>query len=151
VLGGVDLLTAVDSVQLRQQYMHDRLNIWQSAKRLIRCIIDFGLERHDSTAVRNGLMVCRSISAEAWDDGPLQIKQIEGIGIALARRLEAFGIDSIELLEAAEPHKIESALKRARPYGRDLLEHLKKFPKLRISIQMLGRLVSDLLSNEYSL
>jgi ATP-dependent DNA helicase HFM1/MER3 len=146
VLGGVALPTGDDSGQLQQQFFQDCASIWHSVKRLIRCIIDFGLETHDSIAVRNGLMVCRSISAEAWDDGPLQMKQIEGIGIVSVRKLSSAGIRSLEMLEATEPHKIEYVFKRASPYGRKILDLLKGFPKLRISIQMLGRLVSKMVS-----
>jgi ATP-dependent DNA helicase HFM1/MER3 len=97
----------------------------------------------DSMATRNSLMVLRSVSAMGWDDGPMQMRQIENIGIASVRKLAGAGITSIEILEETDPHKIELVLKKAPPYGRKLLDQLKAFPKLRVSIQMIGRLVNQ--------
>ena len=145
VLGGAALPSFDDSGQLQNQFLLDCSSIWSSVHRLVRCIIDFSLERQDSGATRNALMICRSIAAEAWDDGPMQMKQIEGIGIVSVRKLSGAGINSLEALETTEPHKIESTLKKAPPYGRKLLDLLKGFPKLRVSVQTIGRPVSTAL------
>jgi ATP-dependent DNA helicase HFM1/MER3 len=141
-LSGVDLPVPSDARQLHMQYQQDQMTVWQAIKRLVRCIIDFSIHREDSITAQNSLMFFRSISAMGWDDSPMQMKQIENIGIASIRKLAGAGITSIEMLEETEPHKIESTLKKAPPYGRKLLEILKGFPKLRVSISLGGRLVS---------
>jgi ATP-dependent DNA helicase HFM1/MER3 len=140
-LCGIDLPVPSDAKQLHMQYQQDQMVVWQAIKRLVRCIIDFSIHREDSIVAQNSLMLFRSVSAMGWDDSPMQMKQIENIGIASIRKLSGAGITSIEILEETEPHKIESALKKAPPYGRKLLEILKGFPKLRVSITMMGRLV----------
>lgn len=72
----------------------------------------------------------------------MQMRQIEGIGIVSVRKLSLAGINSIDALEEAQPHKIESALKKAPPFGRKIHDTLKSFPKLRVSVSTEGRLVS---------
>jgi ATP-dependent DNA helicase HFM1/MER3 len=84
-------------------------------------------------------MLCRSLGARCWDDSPLQLKQIERIGIAGVRRLVNADIKSIEALENTEAHKIESILGRAPPFGLRILDAARSFPKLRVSMQAIGK------------
>jgi ATP-dependent DNA helicase HFM1/MER3 len=141
VLGGIELSVPSESPGIHHQYRQEQGYIWQNIKRLVRCIIDFAIHRNDSVSARNGLMICRSIASSGWDDGPMQLQQLENIGIASVRKLCAAGITSLESLEETEPHKIERALKKAPPYGRKILDALKNFPKLRVSISLVGRTV----------
>jgi len=147
VLGGADIPVPDSAPWLHTQIQQDQNGIFHNIKRLLRCIIDFSLTKGDSTAARNGLMAFRSISAAGWDDGPMQMKQIEGFGLASVRKLSAAGITSLEILEDTDAHKLESVLKKQPPFGRKLLDKMKSFPKLRVSIQMLGRMVSVLSLN----
>lgn len=48
------------------------------------------------------------------------------------------GIKSIEELEAAEPHRIENILKRAPPFGLQVIDSAKAFPKPYVLVQMAG-------------
>ena len=67
------------------------------------------------------------------------MKQIAQIGLVTIRKLAMGGIDSIEALEAAEPHRIEMIMSKNPPFGNKLLANLKDFPKLRVSIKMMGK------------
>jgi ATP-dependent DNA helicase HFM1/MER3 len=124
------------------EYKMERQMILNQLKRLIRCIIDFEIHKQDAIALRNSLMILRSVCSEGWDNTALQMKQIESIGNSGVHNLVNAGITSIEALEATEPHKIESALKRNPPFGRKILDSLTSFPKLRVSVKMIGRAVS---------
>ncbi|KKK20097.1 hypothetical protein ARAM_000800 [Aspergillus rambellii] len=64
---------------------------------------------------------------------PLQIKQIEQVGVVAVRKLAANGITSIETLEETEPHQIDMILSRNPPFGVKLRGRLADFPKLRVS------------------
>lgn len=89
-------------------------------------------------------MLCRSIAAQGWDDLPYHMKQIDQIGIVSVRKLVSAGINSIDDMEQAEAHKIESVLGRAPPFGRKLHDLLRNMPKLRISVFQEGRWVRAL-------
>ena len=121
--------------------------IFKQINRLIRCIIDCQIYSGDSVSINNALMVERSLSTRVWDDSPLQMKQIETLGVIGCRKLARAGIRSLEELEYTEPHRIEHLLGRNPPYGLKVLEKLRAFPKLRISLQLQSPSVS--VANSY--
>jgi ATP-dependent DNA helicase HFM1/MER3 len=138
-LGAVNFPTDEKTSGNGFQYQTDTFLVFQHIRRLIRCIVDFKLAQNDSVSLRNALFMCRSIGARCWDDSPLQMKQLDKIGIAGVRKLVAAGINSIETLELAEPHRIEAALHRNAPFGLQVLAIAKSFPRLRISLEAAGK------------
>lgn len=136
VLGCVELPT--EDSKHRTEFNTAKAIIFQHAQRLVRCIIDCKSHVNDAVATRNALMLARSLGAQVWDDSPLHMKQLETVGIVSVRKLVAVGIKSIEELEMTEPHRIEGVLSRNPPYGSQLQEKAKAFPKLRVSIKMMG-------------
>ena len=71
------------------------------------------------------------------------MKQIPSLGPAAVRKLASGGINSIEKLEMAEPHRIEMLMSRNPPFGNRLLASLEDFPRLRVSVKVTGK-VRDL-------
>ena len=138
-LGGVDLPTDEKTASNRFQYLIDVNLVFQHISRLIRCVVDFSLYSEDSIALRNSLALCRSLGARCWDDSPLQLRQLERVGIVGVRKLVNAGIKSIEELENAEAHRIEMILKRAPPFGLQVIDAARAFPKPRVSVQLVGR------------
>jgi len=67
------------------------------------------------------------------------MKQIAQVGLVAIRKLVIGGINSIEALEAAEPHRIEMLMSKNPPFGNKLLANLEDFPKLRVSVKMMGK------------
>jgi ATP-dependent DNA helicase HFM1/MER3 len=136
VLGAVDLPT--EDQKHQWEYQSSKAVIFQHVHRLVRCIIDCQLYLEDSVASRNALMLARSLGAQVWDESPLHMKQLEGIGVVSVRKLVAAGISSIEELEMTEAHRIEQTLSRNPPYGLQVQDKAKAFPKLRVSVKMMG-------------
>ena len=93
-------------------------------------------------SVQHALEIAASLSAKVWDNSPFQMKQIAQVGLVAIRRLVVGGINSIEALEAAEPHRIEMLLSKNPPFGQRLHSSLRNFPKLRVCLK--------LVSNEFS-
>lgn len=122
----------------KAQYQLDKGLIFQHIHRLIRCIIDCQIHLQDSVAVRHGLELARSLSARVWDNSPLQLKQLNQIGIVAVRKLAAVGINSIEALDNTEAHRLEMIMSKNPPWGSRILASLKEFPKMRVSIKMMG-------------
>ena len=77
-----------------------------------------------------------------WDDSPLQLKQIEHIGLVAVRKLINAGVKSIEQLECMEPHRIEMAMEKNPPFGVKLLDKVRGFPRPRVSLKIIGKPVS---------
>ncbi|KAJ5505400.1 Helicase C-terminal [Penicillium expansum] len=138
-LGAIDY---PDTEQLQKHkftFQQDKSLVFAHVNRLIRCLTDCEIARGDSIAIRNVLELARSFGAKVWDHSPLQMKQIEQVGVVAVRKLAAAGITSIEALECAEAHQIEMVLSKNPPFGLKLLSRLKEFPKLRVSVKMLGK------------
>lgn len=95
-------------------------------------------------SVRNALELARSFGARVWDNSPLQITQIDQIGAIGVRKLANAGINSLEALEATEPHRIEMVMGRNPPFGAKLLERLAAFPKPRVTVKMMGKVSNQI-------
>ena len=138
-LGGVEFPTHEQYVKHRKQYQQDKIIIFSQVHRLIRCVIDCQIHLEDAVAARHALELSRSFAAQVWDNSPYQMKQIPQIGPVAIRKLVIGGINSIEELETAEAHRIEMLLSKNPPFGTKLLARLKDFPKLRVSVRMMGK------------
>ena len=145
VLGAADISWEGEYAKHRVQYNTDATMIFKQINRLIRCIIDCQIYVGDSVGINNALIVERSLAARVWDDSPLQMKQIETLGVVSCRKLAQAGIRSIEELECTDAHRIEHLLSRNPPYGLKILEKLGAFPKLRVSLQLQPSSVSLLM------
>ncbi|KAF2400703.1 P-loop containing nucleoside triphosphate hydrolase protein [Trichodelitschia bisporula] len=138
-LGGIELPTTAESARIKHQFSMDTSFIFQHVHRLIRCIIDFLSLTKDSVALRNALMLCRSLGARCWDDSPQQLRQIEKIGIASVHKLAQAGIFTLDDLEGTDALRIEAILKKGAPFGMKILDSMRSFPKPRVSLQVLGK------------
>lgn len=135
-LGGTDLPSDENSKIIRHQFDMEKTLIFRHVCRFIRCIVDCKVSAGDAVAVQHALLLQRSFGASAWDDRPDQLRQIQGIGLAAARKLAVQKIYSIEDLESTESQRIDTILGRNQPFGRKLLETLKSFPKLHVSVHV---------------
>jgi hypothetical protein len=138
-LGGVEFPAADLYKKYKQQYQQDKGIVFQHVNRLIRCIIDCQLYLQDSVSARHALELGRSLAARVWDASPLQLKQLEQIGNIAVRKLAGAGINSMEILESTEAHRIETILQKNPPFGMRLLSKLLDFPKLRVSVKQVGK------------
>lgn len=87
-------------------------------------------------SIHNALMLERCLGAKAWDDSPLQMIQVPKIGAVAVRKLVNAGVRSIEDLEATDARRIETIVGRNPPFGLKVLDDLKSFPKLRVSLHI---------------
>ncbi|KAL8695129.1 MAG: hypothetical protein Q9218_000297 [Villophora microphyllina] len=138
-LGGVEFPADEQHARFKRQYQQDKSIIFNHIHRLIRCVIDCQIHLQDAVNVRHALELARSFAARVWDNSAHQLKQIPNIGPVAIRRLANGGINSIETLEAAEASKIEMLLSKNAPFGSRVLAALTDFPKLRVSVKMMGK------------
>ena len=138
-LASVNLPITEKTQNVLFQYRADVYQVFQHLKRMVRCIIDFSLEKSDSITLRNALFLCRSIGGKCWDDDVMVLKQINNIGPASVLKLVNAGIRTIEALENTEPHRVEIALKRMPPFGHDVVKAARAFPRLRVMANNSGK------------
>ncbi|OQO13519.1 hypothetical protein B0A48_01748 [Cryoendolithus antarcticus] len=136
VLGAVDLPT--EDPKQRAELQTSKSIIFLNVQRLVRCVIDCQLQLQDAVTARNALALARSLGAQVWDDSPLHMKQLDSVGLVYVRKLAAAGLKSIDDIENAEQHRLEVVLSRNPPFGAQLQEKARGFPKLRVSMKAIG-------------
>ncbi|KAF9700744.1 hypothetical protein EKO04_001546 [Ascochyta lentis] len=136
VLGATDISWDGEVGKHKQQYLQDLAMIFKSTSSLIRCIIDCQICSGDSVSIHSALMLERCLGSKAWDDSPLQMIQVPTIGVVSVRKLVNAGIRSIEDLEATDARRIDTIVGRNPPFGLTILDALKSFPKLRVSLHI---------------
>ncbi|KAJ6161010.1 hypothetical protein N7470_004406 [Penicillium chermesinum] len=141
-LGAADFPSGDQFQKHKFSIQQDKNLVFSHVSRLIRCVIDCQIARGDSVSIANALELARSFGAKVWDRSPLQMKQIEQVGVVAVRKLAASGITSMEDLEDAEPHLIEMTLSKNPPFGTKLLARLKEFPKLRVNLKIMGKITA---------
>lgn len=146
-LGGVEYPIDEQYTKHKRQFHQDRDIIFANVNRLIKCVIDCKIHLQDSIAVRHALELMRSLGARVWDSSPYQLKQIPQIGPVAIRKLVMGGVNNIEALEMTGAERIEMLLSKNPPFGNKMLGALKNFPKLRITVKMMGKV--DLIKPVY--
>lgn len=134
VLGCADIAWEGEMAKHRAQFITDTQLIFKTITSLVRCIIDCQICLGDSIGIHSALLLERSLGSRAWDDSPLQMRQIENIGVVAVRKLVNAGIRSMDDLEACDPFRIETLVNRNPPFGLKVLEQVRMFPKLRVSL-----------------
>jgi ATP-dependent DNA helicase HFM1/MER3 len=140
-LGAADFSTGANAEHIAQ-HNREATSIFQHLRRIIRCVADFAIHRNDSATLRGALLLSRSIAGHCWDDSPLQLRQLDQIGLASVRKLAHGGVRSIDELKVTELHRIESLLGRAPPFGRKIHDIVKSFPRPRVTLSMVGHPVN---------
>lgn len=138
-LAGIDPSAEKRFHNLSHQYASDKQHVLQLARRILRCLIACQVHLQDAVSVRAGMELARSLAAEAWDDLPCQLAQIEQIGPVAVRRLAGAHIRTIEDLESCEPRRIEMILSRNPPFGSTVLKNLQNFPRVIVSMKAVGQ------------
>ncbi|KAL4748279.1 hypothetical protein BDW72DRAFT_214860 [Aspergillus terricola var. indicus] len=138
-LGAVELPSGEQFQKHRFTFQQEKSIVFGHVNRVIRCIIDCQVHFEDSVTLCNALELARSLAARVWDHSPLQMKQIKKINAAAVRKLVAHGINSIVTLEESKPHLIDIALSKSQAFGMSLQKPLADFPKLRVSVKMMGK------------
>lgn len=136
VLGHADINWEGDMAKHRPQYQQEVVSIFKSINSLVRCIIDCQICLGDSVSIHSALMLERCLGSRAWDDSPLQMVQVPSIGTIAVRKLVNAGIRSIEDLEGTDARRIETIVGRNPPFGLKVLEALRSFPEIRVSLHI---------------
>ncbi|KAF2029547.1 hypothetical protein EK21DRAFT_67420 [Setomelanomma holmii] len=134
ILGAADISWDGENAKFRSQFTTETAIVFKKISSLIRCIIDCQIYLGDSVSIHSALMLERSLGSRVWDDSPLQMKQIDGIGPIAVRKLVNAGVRSMEDLEGCDARRIETLLSRNPPFGMKVLELARTFPKLRVSL-----------------
>ena len=100
-------------------------------------IAEYAALNQKAVLLRNSLEFLSSLQGRAWHSNPKLLQQIPGIGQVSSIRLFNSGIKSINAVRRAESSRLEVILKRNPPFGKKLLEAVKRdFPGFDFHCEM---------------
>ena len=127
-LGGVDF--PKEHGKFKLQFFKDSELVFERMKRIVHCVIDCRTAHDDAITARHAMDLARSLAAGYWENSNLSLRQIEGIGAALSRRLANSNITTIPALLGKDSQDIERILSKSPPFGHNLLTKVAGFPLL---------------------
>lgn len=138
-LGGLDLPPSINAI--RAQYQKDKSIVMYRIKRLLRCVVDCKAVDRDSVATRHALDLERSLRAGYWEGLHDQLRQVEGIGPAMTRKLLQANVKTIGELAALESADIERIASRNPPFGKKIQDSAARFPCLSMKAELNGKTI----------
>ncbi|KAF8965195.1 P-loop containing nucleoside triphosphate hydrolase protein [Flammula alnicola] len=137
VLGGINLneYRGPDS-----QPQMEAFSIFRHIARVSRAVLDVAVVKKDGTTIKYGLELFRCLSARAWEDRAIVLRQIVQIGeksikVDAQDVLAEHGITSLSVLRKQSPLRIETLLNRRPPFGLDVLASVADMPQYILNIK----------------
>lgn len=127
---------------IKRQFMSEKVAIFDRALRLVRCVVECKAYDCDAVATCNALDLLRSVAAGFWENSPLQLRQIPGIGPAAMRKLAQSNIKTVGQLASMDMAAIERAMSRNPPFGKKILDLMANFPWLTLRADIMNILKS---------
>ncbi|KAJ7709458.1 hypothetical protein B0H17DRAFT_1190666 [Mycena rosella] len=98
-------------------------------------IVEVAIVKKRGAQLKYGLELVRCLTAKAWEDRPVVLRQIESIGEKSLKVLAENGITSFALLRKQETYRIETLLNRRPPFGNEVLASVKELPQYTLAIK----------------
>ncbi|KAF8077800.1 Sec63 Brl domain-containing protein [Lyophyllum atratum] len=137
VLGGISLNTA-EYKSADSQPQLEAFGIFRHVSRIARAIVEVGVVKRFGAQVKYGLELMRCLTAKAWEDRPVVLRQLEQIGEKSIKVLAEHGITSIASLLKQDTIRIETLLNRRSPFGLELLASARDMPQYLLKVTQLN-------------
>ncbi|KAF7311383.1 DEAD/DEAH-box DNA helicase [Mycena kentingensis (nom. inval.)] len=134
VLGGISL-NAPEYKTSDSQLGMEAFGIFKHVARIARVIVEVAVVKKLGAQLKFGLEAVRCLTAKAWEDRPVVLKQIESIGDKSIKVLAENGIVTLSKLAAQEPYKIETLLNRRSPFGLEVLACVNEMPQYTVAMK----------------
>ncbi|GLB34810.1 putative sec63 Brl domain containing protein [Lyophyllum shimeji] len=137
ILGGISL-NAPEYKSADSQPQLEAFGIFRHVGRIARAIVEVGVYRKLGAQVKYGLELMRCLTARAWEDRPVVLRQLEQIGEKSIKVLAEHGITSIAKLLEQDAIQLETLLNRRTPFGLELLASARDMPQYFLNISELS-------------
>ncbi|KAJ6531293.1 hypothetical protein B0H19DRAFT_1242397 [Mycena capillaripes] len=134
VLGGISL-NSPEYKSSDSQPNLEAFSVFKHVPRIARVVVEVAIVQKRGTQLKHGLELVRCLTAKAWDDRPVVLRQIESIGEKSLKVLAENGITSLALLGRQEPYKIETLLNRRPPFGHEVLASVRELPQYTLVVK----------------
>ncbi|KAK0196704.1 hypothetical protein F5146DRAFT_1153057 [Armillaria mellea] len=132
VLGGIPLNSPEYKTGDSQPQL-DAFSVFRHIPRIARAVVEVAITKKRGAQLKHGFEVLRCLTAKAWEDRPVVLRQIESIG-EKSTVLAEQGITSIDLLRKQDSLRLEALLNRRPPFGLEMLASTREFPSYMLKI-----------------
>ncbi|PCH37704.1 nucleoside triphosphate hydrolase protein [Wolfiporia cocos MD-104 SS10] len=108
--------------------------IFRHVSRIAKAVVEVAIVKKAGALLKSSLEVLRCVTAKAWEDRHVVLRQVEHIGEKSQQVLAENGISTIEALRKQSPLRIEALLNRRPPFGHEVLAALQQFPQYVLRI-----------------
>ncbi|KAJ6490602.1 Sec63 Brl domain-containing protein [Mycena vitilis] len=133
VLGGISL-NSPEYKSSDSQPNLEAFSVFKHIPRIARVVVEVAIVQKRGAQLKHGLELVRCLTAKAWDDRPVVLRQIESIGEKSLKVLAENGITSLALLGRQEPYRIETLLNRRPPFGHEVLASVRELPRYTLAV-----------------
>ncbi|SJL00868.1 uncharacterized protein ARMOST_04182 [Armillaria ostoyae] len=133
VLGGISLNSPEYKTGDSQPQL-DAFSVFRHIPRIARAVVEVAITKKRGAQLKHGFEVLRCLTAKAWEDRPVVLRQIESIGEKSLKVLAEQGITSIDILRKQDSLKLEALLNRRPPFGLEMLASAREFPSYMLKI-----------------
>ncbi|KAF8582310.1 P-loop containing nucleoside triphosphate hydrolase protein [Ramaria rubella] len=149
VLGGIPLNSSEYKTADSQPFL-EALTVFKHAARIARTIVEVAIVKQSGAILKYGMELVRSLTAKAWEDRPMVLRQIEQIGEksikvdhcvildyttnVIGQVLAQSGIATLAALRRTSPGRLEQLLNRRPPFGDVVLAAARELPQYSVKI-----------------
>ncbi|KLO07339.1 P-loop containing nucleoside triphosphate hydrolase protein [Schizopora paradoxa] len=133
VLGGISL-SSNDFKPTDSQPALEALSVFRHTSRIARVVVEVAITNKNGAQLKHGMELLRCLTAKAWEDRPVVLKQVDSIGEKSLKVLAEAGITTLQALKSQEPIRIEVLLNRRPPFGHEILAFVNDLPQYDVSI-----------------
>ncbi|KAJ7137709.1 P-loop containing nucleoside triphosphate hydrolase protein [Mycena epipterygia] len=134
VLGGISLSSAEYKTSDSQPQL-EAFSVFKHVSRIARVIVEVAIVKRRGAQLKYGLELVRCLTAKAWEDRPVVLRQIESIGEKSLKVLAESGITSLVILRKQQTYRIETLLNRRPPFGNEILASVNELPQYTASVK----------------
>ncbi|KAL0946540.1 hypothetical protein HGRIS_012747 [Hohenbuehelia grisea] len=142
VLGGISLNSAEYKSGDSQPNL-EAFSVFRHVSRIARAIVEVSIVKKLGAHVKSAMELLRCLSAKAWEDRPVVLRQIEQIGEKSLKVLAEHGISSIATLRRQDPLRLETLLNRRPPFGLEVLSSVEALPEYFLNVKPAHTSTSD--------
>ncbi|CCH43602.1 hypothetical protein BN7_3155 [Wickerhamomyces ciferrii] len=137
-LGGLEFPNNSEFFKLQQSFKQDKFYVFKHIGRLAKCLVDCFLEKGDFISLFNCLSLTRCLNGKCWEDTPIVLRQLEGIGIAAVRRFSNQNISSFSDVNSLPANKIEYYLNQRPGFGVKVLNDISNLPNFMVETNVVS-------------
>lgn len=134
-LGGGELPNYNGAQKLYSSFQLDKMIFFKSVQRVVKFFVDCFAALGKSQSLRYALELSRCVAGKCWKESPVQLRQLEGVGVAYVRKLVSHGIKSIYELSKLDHQTIERNLSVGLARSSKIKKDSSNLPQLNVDMK----------------